>query len=318
MTGLKGVVWKMNRMKAFVKTGPGADDLAIEQAAVPEPGDRELLIRIKAVGVGIHDSYFLPQTIRYPYVLGIEAAGIVEETGSRVTGFRPGDRVAFVSSMHEKGGTWAEFAVVSADSLILPIPDGMSFEQAAAVPVAGNTALKALSALDLKQGDSLFIAGASGAIGTLAIQLATGKGCTVAGSASKPNHPYMKSLGADRTVDYRDPDWKRQILDWKPGGVDAAMAVQPGTSEDALAVVRDGGRLVTVSGDRAEPERGIRFLQIPHKTDVRRELNTMINQIADGKIHVEIEQVYPFSEGLQALRKTQTRHARGKLVLTLD
>lgn len=101
--------------------------------------------------------------------------------------------------------------------------------------------------LDLHAGESLFIAGASGAVGTFAIQLAAKRGVRVAGSASEANLDYMESLGADKAVDYNDPAWPDEIRKWAGGGVDAALAIQPDTEKTAIKVVRDGGRVVAVS-----------------------------------------------------------------------
>ncbi|GKV65557.1 MULTISPECIES: NADP-dependent oxidoreductase [unclassified Sporosarcina] len=306
----------MNSMKAIAKKSGRIDDFALMEVPVPRLGENELLVRVKAIGVGIHDGYFLPEHIRYPYPIGIEAAGIIEQTGKSVTRFRVGERIAFVSSMQPKGGTWAEFAAVTDDSLILPIPENMTFEQAAAVPVAGNTALKALHALDLQQNETLFIAGASGAIGTFAIQLAKAKGCIVAGSASAHNHEYMQSLGALKTVDYHDADWIQQIREWIPGGADAAMAIQPGTGIESMKILKDGGRVVAVSGDRLPDDRAVSIRNLAYHVDVTNELLEMMHGISEGRFQLFIEQTYPFSEALSALQKTTTRRARGKLVIT--
>ena len=303
-------------MKAVVKKSGRIDNFGFMNVPIPEPGDNELLVRVKAIGVGIHDGYFLPEHIQYPYPIGIEASGIVEKIGAHVTRFREGDQIAFVSSMQPKGGTWAEFAVVTDDALILPIPENMTFEEAAAIPVAGNTVLKALHALDLQPKETLFIAGASGAIGTFAIQLAKAKGCIVAGSASAHNHEYMQSLGAVKTVDYHDDDWVRQINDWAPGGVDAAMAIQPGTGIDSMKVLKDGGRVVAVSGDRLPQDSSVAVRNLAYHVDVTHELYEMMHSIADGRFQLTIEHTYPFSEALSALEKTTTRRARGKLVIT--
>src|SRR5690625_1074597 len=103
----------MNRMKAIVKQSAAPNDFLFTEIPIPEISGNEMLIRVKAIGVGIHDSYFLPANIRYPYPIGIEAAGIIEKTGRNVTKFQEGDRVTFVSMMQPKGGTWAEYAVVA-------------------------------------------------------------------------------------------------------------------------------------------------------------------------------------------------------------
>lgn len=306
-------------MKAFVIPEPGAHTVELAQVPVPKIDDDELLVRVQAVGVGIHDSYFLPGDAKYPYPIGIEAAGVIEQTGSEVSGYQPGDRVTFVSSMQPKGGTWAEFVAINARSLIIPIPDGMDFLEAAAVPVAGNTILRAFRALAaMPAGGTLFIAGGSGAIGTLAIQIARRRGWRVCASASESNHAYVLSLGAEKAVDYHNPNWTQQVLQWMPGGVDAVVAVQPGTSIDSLPVVKDAGSLITISGDALVSERGVNMVGIPYQVDIRDELVQLMTDIAEGELRVELERVYPFEQALAALAKVQTRRARGKLVLRLN
>ncbi len=306
-------------MKAFV-IASAQDQERVESGTVPVPriGADELLVRIRAVGVGIHDSYFLPPNISYPYPIGIEGAGVIEQVGSDVTEHASGEGIAFVSSMQAKGGTWAEYAVVRQDAMIVPIPEGLSYEQAAAVPVAGNTAVKTFHELEGVPADgALFVAGASGAIGTFIIQMAKAKGWRVAASASASNHDYLISLGADSVVDYHDQTWIEEVLAWSPGGVDAAVAIPPNTTTDSVKVVSDGGTVVTISGDQVPPTRGIRIVMPSHHLDVRAETESLMQQIADGELTLTIEHVFPFGNALQALSKVQTRHARGKTVLSL-
>ncbi|MCC6312916.1 MAG: NADP-dependent oxidoreductase [Thermomicrobiales bacterium] len=304
-------------MQAFVKQSSAPNDVAIRHMPTPSVGERELLVRVQAIGVGIHDGYFHPPIGESPYVIGIEAAGVVTEVGSEVANYDVGERIAFVSAMQPKGGTWAEYAVVADEAPIVRLPEGMPFTQAAAVPVAGSTILRALHALDLQPDESVFIAGASGAIGTLAIQLADARGCHVVASASKKNHDYMIGLGARKTVDYHDSDWPEHVRQWFPTGVDAAIAIQPGTGSSSMAVVRDGGRVVPISGDQFATERGIALRQLPFLLDVHTELVDLMNQIAAGGVRMTIENVYPFARGLEALQKASARHARGKSVLVI-
>lgn len=221
--------------------------------------------------------------------------------------------------MQPKGGTWAEFVAVSTQNVIVPIPDGMSFTDAAALPVAGNTVLRAMTAItDVPNGGSLFIAGASGAIGTVAIQLARRLGWRVAASASERNHDYLTSLGVELTVDYHDASWMQKVRDWMPGGVDAAMAVQPGTTVDTASVVKDGGTLVSISDQPIDVGRGIRSTMAPYQVNVRQGLADLLADAARGDFRIEVERVYPFEDALAALTKVQSRRARGKLVLTLE
>jgi NADPH:quinone reductase-like Zn-dependent oxidoreductase len=292
------------------------NDLTLMDIPVPEIDDSEVLVRVQAVGVGIHDRWALPPNPRFPYAIGLEGAGIIEKTGREVTSIAQGDRVMFSTMSQPKGGTWAEFAAVPAASLIA-MPEVLGFKEAAAIPIAGTTALEGIKALNLDRDDSVFMAGASGAIGTLAIQLATMRGYRVAASASAENHEHLRSLGANLAVDYRDLEWVQQILRWMPGGVDAALAIQPGTGQTSLRVVRGGGKVVTISGDQVTPERKITVEQVMHHPETRRELSQLAADVAAGRVRVVVERAYPFEDALAALEKTMTRHARGKIVLTI-
>ena len=305
-------------MKAFVKRDPAATTVVPAEVPVPRVDAGELLVRIQAIGVGIHDGYFLTPTAGSEYPVGIEASGVVEQTGAGVTRFRTGDRIAFVSSMQPKGGTWAEYAVVDAAALILPMPAELSFVEAAALPVVGNTVLRAFAALGkMPAGATLFIAGGSGAIGTLAIQLARQHGWHVAASASPQNHDYMRSLGAELTVDYHQQNSVEIVRTWRAGGVDAAIAVQPTTTIDAMRTVKDNGTVVTVSADTVSPERGIRVTGLAYDADVQSGLDRLIADITEKRLHIEIERVYAFEQAPMALARVQPRHVRGKLVLQL-
>jgi len=296
-----------------------SEELGFAQLPVPEPDAGELLVRIRAIGVGIHDSYFLPQELSLPYPIGIEAAGVVEQVGADVTGVRSGDRIAFVSMMNPKGGVWADYATVRADSLILPLPEAMPFEQAAAIPVAVSTTLRALHGLgSMPSGAALFVAGGSGAIGTVALQLAVRRGWRVAASASAANHDYLLDLGAELAVDYRNPRWQDQVRAWCPGGVDGALAVQPDTTAASMSLVRPGGAVVTISGDRVQPEGNVVVNGLSYGADIYPDLLAFLDDVLAGRMRVVIEREYPFEQAVEALRKVSTRHARGKLVLTLD
>lgn len=308
----------MLMMKAIaVKEAQAENSPVLMDVPVPEIDDHEVLVRIKAIGVGLHDRWFMPSSPNYPYPIGIEAAGVIERTGSKVADYRTGDRVMFTNSMQPKGGTWAEFSAVPQQSLIL-MPPALSFVKAAALPVAGGTAIESMRSLNLNRADTLFIAGASGAIGTLVIQLARASGVRVAASASAQNHDYMRSLGAEVTFDYHDPEWAAQVREWMPQGVDAALAIQPGTAVPSLDVVKDAGKLVTVSGDQLSAERNIEVEQTSHHAETLAELSKLAHQVVADHLQVIVEHTYPFEQGLAALEKTETRHARGKIILTLE
>ncbi len=306
----------MRRMKAFVRTG--SQDMRVELAEMPVPeiADDEVLVRVRAFGVGIHDRYYIPQDAKFPYVIGTEAAGCVVAIGGKITRFCVDDRVIVSSILQAKGGCWAEYVAVAEVSLV-PLPQHMAYTTGAALPIAGKTAMECMRQLDLSAGETLFVAGASGAIGTLVIQLTNRRGVRVIGSASRRNHAFMLALGAEAAVDYSDPQWKQQVMQRYRQGVSAALAIQPQTTADSIDVVADGGRVVSVSGDQVKSERGIAVSQLQHHGEAGEAITELASAVAAGQVRLVLEQIYPFDQALAALEKTQTRHARGKLVVEI-
>jgi NADPH:quinone reductase-like Zn-dependent oxidoreductase len=252
----------------------------------------------------------------HPYTIGTEGAGVVMATANAVTALGVGDRVMMTTIMQPQGGTWAELAIAP-EKAVRRIPEALDFATAAGIPIAGDAAVETLHTLALPSGSTLFLAGGSGAIGTLLIQMATRRGIRIAASASAANHDFMRSLGAELAVDYRDPSWPDHVKQWAPGGVDAALSILPGIARGCLAVVRDGGHLVTVSGDSdsVPSERGIRVEQFQHRPNVGADMAKLVDDIAAGHVRLVLERVYDFEDAVAALDKTETRHARGKLVV---
>ena len=306
-------------MKAFARTNATTQEVEIIEVDLPSIQSDEVLIKVEAFGVGIHDRYFILSDITFPYVIGSEGAGVIKERGDGVKDFNIGDKVIFTTILQMQGGSWAEYAVAKQSTLIR-LPKNITVEQGASLPIAGKTALECMREINLKKGDTLFIAGASGAIGTLVIQLAKEKGIHISASASAKNHDYMKSLGAEHTVDYNDPNWIAKVNEWSKGGVNSALAIQPGTGSDSIKVIKDDGLLITVSGDNQTvvPERNIEVRQMGHQLFTNQEMIELINKISQEKIKVVIEKEYSFKEALEALKKTETRSARGKLVVRIN
>lgn len=304
-------------MKAYVRISNQSEKLELIEVPIPTIDKDEVLINVKAFGVGVHDRYFIPPNAAFPFPIGAEGSGVIEKIGSEVFDFQKGDRVIFSSSMQVKGGSWAECVAVPTKSLIR-MPNTMKFEEGAALPVVGKTAMESMRALDLQQGDTLFVAGATGAIGSLVIQLANNQGIHVVGSASSRNQDYMISIGAKKAVDYTNPNWKKEVNSWRPGGVDAALAIQSGTAKDSMDVIKDAGKLITVSGDKINPERDIFVKQFQHQLDLQESIGILVKNIQAKNIKVVIDHVYPFEEALDALEKSETRHARGKLIVSVN
>jgi NADPH:quinone reductase-like Zn-dependent oxidoreductase len=127
----------MELMQAFVRQQATNGEVSRAEVPVPDVGDHEVLVQVRAFGVGLHDRWFIPPDARFPYVVGTEAAGVVVETGTGVETFSPGDRVMLSGAQNRKGGTWAEFTVVGETSLTR-MPDALDFPAAAGIPVAGK------------------------------------------------------------------------------------------------------------------------------------------------------------------------------------
>ncbi len=308
-----------NKIQAFVRTSAATQEVELQDVPIPKIQSDEVLINVKAFGVGIHDRYFIPSEINFPYVIGSEGTGVIKEKGSQVNDFNIGDKVIFTTILQTQGGSWAEYAVAK-QTVLIRLPDHLTAVQGAGIPIAGKTALECMRDLNLNSGDSLFIAGASGAIGTILLQLAKAKEIRISASASAKNQDYMKGLGAEQTVDYNDPDWIMKVKEWSNGGVSKALAIQPGTGMESIQAVKDNGELITVSGDNTSvpSQRNIEVHQMGHQLFTNKEMIELVNEISQGKVEIVIEKEYVFKDALDALKKTETRRARGKLVVKVD
>jgi NADPH:quinone reductase len=246
----------------------GIDELELQTLPVPEVGPDDVLIRVESVGVGAWDpwereglfqdlyreTYGVEPT--FPYVIGFDGAGTVVAVGEAVTRFEAGDRVYADRHMNPKGGFYAEYAVVNADH-VHPVPDGLTVEQAGAMPVDAITALLGLDeSLGLVKGESVLIFGAGGGHGHLAVQLAKRMGARVLAVASGEDGVALaERLGADATVNGREEDVVAAARAFAPNGIDAALLTAGGeVAERSLAALRDGGRVAYPRGVRPEPK----------------------------------------------------------------
>ena len=304
-------------MKAYVRSDNHTRNIKLAETSIPAIDENEVLIEVKAFGVGLHDRFFIPKKVSFPYTVGSEGAGVIMDIGKKVTHYKKGDRVVFTSSLLPKGGSWAEYIAIPNTNLV-QLPDCLSFVEGASLPVAGMTALNAMNDLYLNYEDTLFIAGASGAVGTFVIQLARKKGIIVICSASEKNQEYMTSLGGCLSINYKSLSWKQDVLDFVLEGADAALAIQPNTGKDSMDVVKDNGKVILVSGGSLIFERGIAVKQLSHRLDSQQAMTGLISNIADGSIDVVIDHIYPFDQAVEALEKTELRHARGKVVVEVN
>ena len=246
---------------------------------------------------------------RLPAVLGRDVSGTVEL--SRDDGFAEGDGVfGYVA-----GGGYAEFALASTDT-IAKKPAGLSYEQAAALPVAGMTAWQALfDRGGLEHGQTALIAGAAGGVGHLAVQFAKVAGARVIGTGSARNRDFVLGLGADEYVDYTEQDVGETV-----SGVDLAFDTVGGDTTQALVpTLRDGGILVTIAN--APPEEAARApcarAELLVMSPSSEQLARIGVLVASGEVRVEISEVLPLSEVQRAHELSESGHTRGKIVLTV-
>ncbi len=242
-----------------------------------------------------------------PQTLGYEAAGIVDELGEDVTDAAIGDRVFGFSA---DGASQAELAVLS---YYAPIPPSLDFAAAAALPSAVETAARALDQLGVESGGTLLINGASGSVGSAAVQLAVARGARVIGTASPATHEYLRSLGAE-PVAYGDGMAER-VRALAPGGVDLALDVAgSGVLPELIELAGGPEHVITVADFAGAQQYGVRF----SRGDAGRALYALA-QIGDliesGRFSLPVGQTFPLTEVAEAHRVGEAGHVRGKLVL---
>jgi NADPH:quinone reductase-like Zn-dependent oxidoreductase len=299
-------------MRAVVIRETGSPEvLQLEEAERPEPGEGKVLIRVRAASVNPID-WKIRRGLRpkpLPAILGSDISGTVEL--SRADGFAEGDEVfGFASS-----GAYAEFATAST-AVLAKKPAGVSFEQAAALPVAGLTAWQALFDRGGLQADqSALIAGAAGGVGHLAVQFARHAGAHAIGTGSARNRDFVLGLGATEYVDYTRQDVAKAL-----SGVDVAFDTVGGaTTQELLAAVREGGALVTIANTPPEQqaaERGVRAELLVMSASAEG-LARVAELVDRGVVRVEIAETFPLAEVRQAHELSESGHTRGKIVLTV-
>ncbi|MFE7565362.1 NADP-dependent oxidoreductase [Streptomyces sp. NPDC057539] len=296
----------------------GPDVLHVKEITEPHAGPGEIRVAVKAAGVNPMDYKirhgWMEQAFATPLpaVPGLEIAGVVDEVGAGVTDVAVGDDVLGWSAT----GAYAQYALAAT---AVPKPASLGWAEAAAIPVAGETAARVLDELALRDGETLLLHGAAGAVGSMAAQLATARGAIVIGTASPANHEYVRSLGAI-PVTYGDGLVER-VRSVAPQGVDAVFdTAGKGALPDSIEL-RGGttDRIVTIA-DPAAAELGVAFSSggagssTPEKK--RAGLAENARLAAEGALRLRIAGTFPLAEAAQAQETSENGHANGKLVLT--
>lgn len=328
-----------NPMKAIIYCDYGLSNLKLADVEKPTPTDDQVLVKVRAASVNPYDWHFIEGT---PYIMramgvglrkpketrvGVDFAGTVEAVGKNVTQFKPGDEV-----FGGKTGAFAEYVCAGADRAVALKPANTTFEQAASVNIAGITALQALRDKGKVQpGQKVLINGASGGVGTFAVQIAKSFGADVTGVCSTRNVDLVRSLGADHVIDYTKEDFTKNeqrydvILDnvanhslsecrrvLKPTGIYVLIGGGGANEQGLLGGL--GNALKAMVFSRFVSQKMGMMMADPSNKD----LTILGDMMQSGKVKPVIDRIYKLSEVPDAIRYLEQGHARGKVVITLD
>jgi NADPH:quinone reductase-like Zn-dependent oxidoreductase len=319
-------------MKAIVKDRYGSPDvLRIEDVVRPEPNEEQVLVRVHASSVNAHDWHMLrgkpyvarlSEGLRRPKSpsLGLDVAGVVEAVGAAVSHVAPGDRV-----FGSRSGAFAEYV---AGKVMVPMPENMTFEQAAAVPTAGLTALQGLRDKGgIRSGQRVLIIGAGGGVGSMAVQIAKSFEAEVTATTSPKTLEVVRSLGADQVIDHTAEDVTRMgrrydlVLDIG-GTLSLSRIAGVLTDEGRLVMVAPGagqwaGPIVRVLGGLIRSRFGTRQLRAFLATPNREDLLVLKELIEGGKLRPVVDRTFPFEEIPEAIRHVESGRASGKVVISI-
>ncbi|MFD5483488.1 NADP-dependent oxidoreductase [Streptomyces hawaiiensis] len=301
-------------MKAIVFDEFGGPDVLHEaDVEVPQPGPGQVRIRVQAAGLNAVDGKTragMMEAVRpttLPAVPGGELAGVVDALGEGVSDVQVGDEVLGWSDT----GAYAEYALATS---VAPKPADLAWQDAAALPVASETAERVLDQLGVTAGETVLMHGASGAVGTLAVQLATARGARVIATAGPGNQDYLASLGATPTT-YGEGLVER-VRALAPDGVDAVFDLAgKGALPDSITLRGGTDRIVTIA-DFAARRLGVTFSQGSREHSAER-LAAVAQDAAAGKLTTTVT-AYPLAKAAEAQQASDAGHVRGKLVLTVD
>jgi NADPH:quinone reductase-like Zn-dependent oxidoreductase len=302
-------------MKALVLSG---GQLVMRSVPKPAPAIGEVRIAVRAAGVNPADWKMARRSGRMgpTTILGLDAAGTIDAVGPSVTGWKPGDAV--IALTRPPHGAYAQYTIVSV-GFIAHKPRTLTFEQAAGIPVAAETAWRSLNDVaHLQSGQRVLIDGGAGGVGSAAVQIAKARGAYVIATASPRNARFLRSIGADEVIDYTSGPFEQKVKD-----VDVVLdTVNPDDGLRSMRTLKPGGILVSVVGPMP-PDRcaaaGIRCaIPGPSSAQPAAPYLDQIVALADaGKYRVSVERVFPLSEVAEALKLSQQGHTRGKLILAI-
>ena len=303
----------------------GPEVLKVHTLPVPGLDANEVLIAVHTAGVGSWDAdmrggWWPFGKPHFPIVLGTDGSGTVAAIGSRVRRFDAGEKVYAYSFANPKGGFYAEYVAVAAEK-VAPVPTVLDMRSAGAIGTTGLTALQGVDdALHVKRGESAIIHGASGGVGTLAVQFAKLRGARVLATASgKDGVALVRRLGADEAIDGRREDLVEVARAFAPQGIDAVLAFAGGEQlTRCLDALRRGGRVAYPNGVEPAPRkrRGIELVAYDAVAGVR-EFQRLNRAVEEAKLRVPIADAYPLAQAARAHQRLAKGHVLGKVVLRI-
>jgi NADPH:quinone reductase-like Zn-dependent oxidoreductase len=293
----------------------GPEVLEIVDLPDPHPGPGQVRIVVHAAGISATDPKLRAGTLTFgaklPQTTGSDIAGVVDEVGEGVTDVTVGDRVFGISDSNAGA---AELALLTFRAII---PSSLGFVDAAGLPVALETATRALDQLGVASGRTLFINGASGGIGSTAVQLAVARGARVIGAASAANHNYLSLLGAE-PVTYGEGMAER-VRALAPGGVDGALDVAGnGVLPQLIDLAGGAQNVLTLADFSGSQEHGVRFSNGYLDGHAFHALTEVGELIETGRFWLPVDKTFPLAEIAEAHRTSETGHVRGRLVLVVS
>jgi NADPH:quinone reductase-like Zn-dependent oxidoreductase len=300
-------------MKAIVVTGSGPPEvLELREVEKPAPRDNEMLIRVHASTVTIGDAILrkMPRVLMVPFmtlmgfrlknIAGHELAGVIEEVGKDIRSFRKGDHV-FGTTTGLKFGANAEYVCIpekGGRGMVAMKPSNVSFGEAAAIPIGGLTALQILRSGNVRKGDRVLIYGASGSVGTYAVQLANHYGAHVTGVCSTANLDLVRSIGAEEVIDYTKEDFRK--------------------NGETYDVVFDTVRKLKKSGcKKSMGENGVFISSFSLTRESNEDLIHLKELVEAGRVRPVIDRTYPLEEVVEAHRYVDKGHKKGNVVITV-
>lgn len=307
----------------------GPEVMKLEEIEKPVPALDEILVKMYASSVNPADyivrqggNDLLKPYLKLPLGLGLDASGIVEEVGADVTDFKKGDAVYGVPNFLD--GSYTEYLVAKADQFAIK-PKSISFNEAGALPSCALMAWNGIIDLgNVQRGQKVLIHGAAGGVGNLALQLAKSKGAYVIGTASANNHDFLKQLGADKVIDYRNQKFEDLLSD-----IDVVFNASPvrdnETRMKSVKVLKNDGIFICTQLDspfsddmkNALDQKNVKGTFVGSKLNRKKSLTELAKLVDDGKVKAIVNKVYPLERIAEAHLQSETKHVRGKIVLEI-